>query len=70
MAPVLLKGRLMSELAERLCLALVVVGVILLVVLCGQSWLPLSASNSFHKNERPRPALLGWPHHDEVEDRA
>jgi hypothetical protein len=60
----------MAEFVERLCLGLVVVGVILLMLLCGQSWLPLSASDNFRKHERPKPALLGWPHHDEIEDRA
>jgi hypothetical protein len=59
----------MSE-VERFCLALVVLGVILLVMLCGNAWLPLSASDNFHRHERATPALPEWPHHDGLEDLA
>jgi hypothetical protein len=67
MARLLLSLRRMSEFVERLCLALVLIGVILLIMLAGHAWLPMSASDSFHRHERPRPALPGWPNHDGLE---
>jgi len=70
MAPLLLIDCSMSELCERLCLALVLLGVILLVVLSGHAWLPLSASGNFHGHERSQPALPDWPHHGGLGDHA
>jgi hypothetical protein len=60
----------MSEFCERLSLAIVVVGVILLMILSGHAWLPMSASGDFHRHERSSPALPGWPHHGGLEDHA
>lgn len=70
MAPVLLRDGMMSEFFERVSLALVLVVVMLLIALCGHSWLPLSASDNFHRHERSRPVLPDWPHHDGLEDHA
>lgn len=60
----------MPELPERLALALVVVGVILLITLGAHAWLPMSASGNFHRHEGYRPALPDWPHHGGLEDLA
>jgi hypothetical protein len=70
MAPLLLIEGSMSEFVERLCLALVFLGVILLIILSGHQWVPLSASGNFHRHERSRPALPDWPHHGGLEDQA
>ena len=70
MAPLLLIDGCMSEFAERLALAMVVVGVILLIMLGGHQLLPMSASGDFHRHEKSRPALPDWPHHDGLEDHA
>jgi len=70
LAPLLLLDGIMLGLADRLCLAIVVLGVILLVILCGHAYLPLSASGNFHRYERSRPTLPEWPHHGGLEDHA
>jgi hypothetical protein len=59
----------MSDLSERLSVALVLLGVMLIMILFGHTWLPLSANDAMPSHEMSRPALPDWPHHDGVEYR-
>jgi len=53
----------MSDLSERLSVALVLLGVMLIMILFGHAWLPLSASDAMPSHEMSRPALPDWPNH-------
>jgi hypothetical protein len=73
LAPVLLLTFGMSDLSDRLCVGLVLLGVMILLSLFGHVWLPLSASYDMPTYERSRPALPDWPHqphHGGIEYRA
>jgi hypothetical protein len=60
----------MSDVCERVCVALVLLGVILIMILFGHAWLPLSASDGMPAHEKSRPALPDWPVHHTIEYRA
>ena len=55
----------MSDRFERLCISLVLLGVMILLSLFGHTWLPLSASYDGPTHEMSRPDLSDWPeaHH-------
>ena len=54
----------MTDLHERLAIALVLVGVLLMGSLLGYSWLPLSANLNMPSHHSTQPALADWPRHD------
>ena len=58
----------MPDLLERICVALVLLGAMLIITLFTYS-LPLSAGSSSPSYEMPRPALLEWPSHGHIEYR-
>jgi hypothetical protein len=60
----------MSELSERLCVSLVLLGAMILIFLFGHAWLPLSASYDGPTHDRARPALADWPEPHHIEYRA
>jgi hypothetical protein len=60
----------MSERHERLAVALVLVGVMLLFALVGGAWLPLSANTNLPRHDLAQPALRDWPQHFLGDDRA
>jgi hypothetical protein len=60
----------MSDLSERLSLALALLGVMLLLTLFGHAWLPLSANSNLPRYDMPHPALPDWPLHGGYQDRA
>jgi hypothetical protein len=72
LAPVLLLSFGMSDRFDRLCVGLVLLGVMILLSLFGYAWLPLSASHDGSIHEMPEPAIPDWPrpHHHWIEYRA
>ncbi|HWK11134.1 MAG TPA: hypothetical protein VNR64_13835 [Vicinamibacterales bacterium] len=59
----------MTDLQERLTTALVIVGVLLLGLLTGSTWLPLSANSNMPSHSASRPDLADWPRHEMPGDR-
>jgi hypothetical protein len=59
----------MSDLCERLCVGLLLLGVMLILVLFGHTLLPLSASDGMPSHEMSRPDLPDWPNHHRIEYR-
>jgi hypothetical protein len=55
----------MSDRFERLCISLVLLGLMILLSLFGHTWLPLSASYEGPTHKMSRPDLSDWPeaHH-------
>ena len=55
----------MSNRVERLCISLVLLGVMIRLSLFGHTWLPLSASYDGPTYKTSRPDLSDWPesHH-------
>jgi hypothetical protein len=72
LAPVLLLCFGMSDRFDRLCVGLVLLGVMILLSLFGHAWLPLSASHDGSIHEMSEPAIPDWPrpHHHWIEYRA
>ena len=57
----------MTTLSERVCVALVLLGTMLILLLFGHTWLPLSASNAPYR--MPQPDLPGWHGQPSIEYR-
>jgi len=53
----------MTDLHERLTTALILVGVLLLAVLMGSTYLPLSANTNMPSHATAHPDLADWPQH-------
>jgi hypothetical protein len=54
----------MTDLHERLAIALVLVGVLLMATLFGSTYLPLSADSNMPAHSTSRPNLPDWPKHE------
>ena len=54
----------MTEDRDRLSIAIVLLGILLLLTFAGSSWLPLSANMNMPSFHSSRPSLPGWPRHE------